>query len=144
MEPLLRIFENQPFLCSLVQIVLDILILGLLAVVLLGKRRKISKKDGAIMDSFQKIIEETGTISRKFEANLQQRQDLIQQVTSRLDQRILEAQRMCDRLEQSMRQPPVPSHGDSRRRPREELPDRETRTGKKSFSWRKRAWAQRR
>ena len=104
MESLFQLFENQPSLSSLSQIFLDLLILGLLAAVLLGRRRRISKKDGEVVDSFQKIIEETATISRDFELNLQQRQNMIQQVTAGLDQRILEAQKMCDRLEQSMRQ----------------------------------------
>ena len=104
MESLFQLFENQPSLSSLSQIVLDLLILGLLAAVFLARRRRISKKDGEVVDSFQKIIEETATISRDFELNLQQRQNMIQQVTAGLDQRIMEAQKMCDRLEQSMRQ----------------------------------------
>jgi hypothetical protein len=100
MESLLRIFENQSYLSSLSQIGLDILILGLLAAVLLGKKQRLSKKDGEVIGSLQKIIEETGAISRDFELNLQQRQNMIQQITAGLDQRIREAQRMCDRLEQ--------------------------------------------
>jgi hypothetical protein len=100
MESLLRIFENQPYLSSLSQIGLDILILGLLAAVLFGKRQRITKKDGEVIGSFQKIIEETGSISRDFEINLQQRQNMIQQITTGLDQRIRDAQRLCDRLEQ--------------------------------------------
>jgi hypothetical protein len=104
MEYLQQLFENQHSLSSLSQIVLDLLILGLLAVVLLGKKRRLLKKDSEVIDSFQKIVEETGSISRDFEANLQQRQNLIHQITAGLDQRILEAQKMCDRLEQLIRQ----------------------------------------
>jgi DNA-directed RNA polymerase specialized sigma24 family protein len=104
MEALLRIFENQSSLTGISQIALDILILALLAVVLFAKRRRISRKDGEVIESFQKIIEETGAISRNFETNLQQRQNLIQQVTAGLDQRILDAQKMCEKLKQSMDQ----------------------------------------
>jgi len=104
MESLLTMFEHNPLLGSLSQITMDVLILGLLAAVLFGKRQSLSKKDGQVLDSFQKIIEETKTISRDFEVNLQQRQNLIQHVTASLDQRIAEAQKMCEKLEQSMHQ----------------------------------------
>jgi hypothetical protein len=100
MEFFVKLFENQSSLNGIFQIGLDILILGLLAAVLTVKKPRISKKDQAVMKSFEKIIEETGAISQEFESNLEKRQDLLQQITAKLDQRIQEAQRLCNRLEQ--------------------------------------------
>ena len=125
MEFIVKLFENQSSLNGIFQIGLDVLILGLLAAVLVVKKPRISKKDQAVMKSFEKIIEETGIISQEFESNLEKRQDLLQQITAKLDQRIQEAQSLCNRLEQLSRmnieriadQKPFPAHGrDSRPR----------------------------
>ncbi|MFZ2445905.1 MAG: hypothetical protein WAW37_06075 [Syntrophobacteraceae bacterium] len=99
MEDLLNLFGTQPNLGGILQIGLDIVILGTLAALLAGKRRKVSLKDEAVIESFGKIIEEAGVISREFEANLAQRQELIRDITARLDQRLQEAQDLCARLE---------------------------------------------
>lgn len=105
MELLHHLFEHQPNLSSMLQIGLDILILGLLAAVLVGRRHpKATKSDGKLIESFQKIIEQTTTISQEFELNLEKRRDLIQHITVKLDQRIRDAQDRCNRLESLLAQ----------------------------------------
>ncbi|MGO9417633.1 MAG: DUF6115 domain-containing protein [Syntrophobacteraceae bacterium] len=84
---------------SMFQIGVDVIILGLLGVILTVKKLRISKKDEAIMKSFEKIVEETAQISQRFEINLEKRQDLLQQITAKLDQRIQQAESLCTRLE---------------------------------------------
>jgi len=88
---------------SMFQVGVDVIILGLLGVILTVKKLRISKKDEAIMKSFEKIVEETAQISQRFEINLEKRQELLQQVTAKLNQRIQEAQSLCARLEQLSR-----------------------------------------
>lgn len=95
-----KLFESHSSLGGVLQIGLDILILGLLAAVFLVKRPRISRKDEEVMKSFERIIEETRAISQEFEANLEKRQNLLQQISMKLDQRIQEAQSLCSRLEQ--------------------------------------------
>jgi hypothetical protein len=84
---------------SMFQVGVDVIILGLLGVILTVKKLRISKKDEAIMKSFEKIVEETAQISQRFEINLEKRQDLLQQITAKLDQRIQQAESLCTRLE---------------------------------------------
>ena len=103
MESILKLFETQASFNSMFQIGVDVIILSVLAVVLTVKRPRISKKDEAVMKSFEKIVEETAAISQSFEINLEKRQELLQHLTAKLDQRIQEAQSMCGRLEQLSR-----------------------------------------
>ncbi len=100
MELIQKFFETQASFNSLFQIGLDIIILGLLSAIMIVKKPRISKKDEAVMKSFEKIVEETAVISQGFEINLEKRQDLLQQITTKLDHRIQEAQSLCTRLEQ--------------------------------------------
>ena len=100
MESILKLFETQTHSAVMLQIGIDVIILVLLAVILTVKRPRISKKDEAVMRSFEKIVEETAAISQGFEINLEKRQELLQQITARLDQRIQVAQNLCARLEQ--------------------------------------------
>jgi hypothetical protein len=99
MEFIAKLFGSQVSINSMLQIGVDVIILGLLAVILTVKKPRISKKDEAVMKSFEKIVEETAAISQRFEINLEKRQDLLQQITAKLDQRIQEAQSLCTRLE---------------------------------------------
>jgi hypothetical protein len=99
MEFISKLFETQISLNSMFQIGVDLIILGLLGVILTVKKFRISKKDEAVMKSFEKIVEETALISQRFEINLEKRQDLLQQITAKLDQRIHEAESLCTRLE---------------------------------------------
>ena len=99
MDYILKLFENQISFNSMLQIGVDMVIMGLLVVILAVKKPRISKKDEAVMKAFEKIVQETGNISRKFEANLETRQELLQQITAKLDQRIQEAQALFNRLE---------------------------------------------
>ena len=99
MDSILKLFENQVSFTSILQIGVDMVILGLLVVIMVAKRPRISKKDEAVMKTFEKIVEETANISQKFEANLEKRQELLQQITAKLDQRIQEALSLCNRLE---------------------------------------------
>lgn len=103
MEFILKLFETQVSFNTIFQIGVDVMILGLLVVILTVKKPRISKKDEAVMKSFEKIVEETAEISRRFETNLEKRQDLLQQITTKLDHRIQEAQSLCGRLEQLSR-----------------------------------------
>lgn len=100
MEYFSKIFESHASLGGFLQVGLDFLILALLAAVFIVKRPRLSRKDQAVMESFERIIEQTGAISQEFETNLEKRQELLQQVTTKLDQRIQEAQALCNRLEQ--------------------------------------------
>jgi len=99
MEFLLKFFQNQISLNSILQIGMDIIILCMLAIILTMKKPRISRKDEAVMQSLERIIEETADISRRFDANLKKRQDLLQQITAKLDTRIQEAQNLCVRME---------------------------------------------
>jgi hypothetical protein len=103
MEFISKLFETQVFFNSMFQIGVDVIILGLLAVILTVKKPRISHKDEAVMKSFEKIVEETAALSQRFETNLEKRQDLLEQITAKLDQRIGEAQSLCNRLEQISR-----------------------------------------
>jgi len=99
METLTGILSNSSYLGSAFQVVLDVVILVMLAVLLMGKKHRASKADETVLESFEKIIKETAAISREFETNLEQRQQLIQQITGRLDQHIQEGRDLCARLE---------------------------------------------
>ncbi len=103
MEYLTGIFSNQPNLTAVLQIGLDILILGLLAVLLGGRKRRATDKDRAVVESFEKIIGQTETISQEFGANLQKRQELIKEITAALDERIQEARDSSDRIERLLK-----------------------------------------
>jgi len=99
MEFISKLFGSQVSFNSMFQIGVDVIILGLLGVILTVKKLRISKKDEAVMKSFEKIVEETALISQRFEINLEKRQDLLQQITAKLDQRIQQAESLCTRLE---------------------------------------------
>ena len=118
MESILKLFESQASFNSMLQIGIDMIMLGMLAVILVVKKPRISKKDEAVMKSFENIVEETAAISQSFEINLEKRQELLQQVTAKLNQRIQEAQSLCARLEQlsriEYRKPCCPEHTKSR------------------------------
>ncbi len=104
MEFFSNLFATQSNLGTFPQIVLDVVILALLALIILAvRKRKGSGKDAALVESFEKIIEATAAISKEFEANLAKRQELIQQITARLDRQIRESQDLCLRLEQAGR-----------------------------------------
>jgi len=103
MEPILKLLETQASFNSMFQIGIDVIMLGMLAVILAVKKPRISKKNEAIMKSFEKIVEETSAVSQGFEINLEKRQELLIQLTAKLDQRIREAQDLCARLEQLSR-----------------------------------------
>jgi Na+-transporting methylmalonyl-CoA/oxaloacetate decarboxylase gamma subunit len=100
MEFISKIFEAHVSFDSMLQIGVDVVILGLLIVILIVRKPRISKKDEAVIRSFEKIVEETAEISKRFEINLEKRQELLQQITANLDQRIQEAQGLCARMEQ--------------------------------------------
>ncbi|SPF36287.1 hypothetical protein SBDP1_1490016 [Syntrophobacter sp. SbD1] len=103
MEFISKLFETHVSFNSMLQIGVDVIMLGLLVMILTLKKPRISKKDEAVMKSFEKIVEETGEISKKFEFNLEKRQELLQQITAKLDQRVQESQALCTRLEQLSR-----------------------------------------
>lgn len=100
MESFLKLLEARISFNTILQIGIDVIILGLLVAIMRVKRPRTSKKDEAMVASFEKIVEETAEISRRFEDNLEKRKDLLQQITAKLDERILEGQKLCARLEQ--------------------------------------------
>jgi len=102
MEPILKLLETQASFNSMFQIGIDVIMLGMLAVILVVKKPRISKKNEAIMKSFEKIVEETSAVSQGFEINLEKRQELLQQVTAKLDQRVKEAQSLCAKLDSEL------------------------------------------
>jgi hypothetical protein len=101
MEFITKLFEVQVPFNNVLQIGVDVIMLGLLVVILTVKRPRISKRDESVMKSFDKIIEETAEISKRFEINLEKRQELLQQIIAKLDQRIQEAQRLCSEFSQA-------------------------------------------
>ncbi len=103
MEYLTGLFGNQPNFTAILQIGMDILILGLLAVLLGGRKRRTTDKDREVIVSFEKIIEQTGTISDEFGMNLEKRQELIKEITAALDERIQEARDSSDRIERALK-----------------------------------------
>ncbi|MGC8490255.1 MAG: DUF6115 domain-containing protein [Syntrophobacteraceae bacterium] len=103
MESLLTLVEARISFNSILQIGIDVIILGLLVAIMRVKRPGTSKKAEAIVASFEKIVEETAEISRKFETNLEKRQELLQQLTAGLDERIQEGNKLCARLEKLSR-----------------------------------------
>lgn len=103
MESLLKLLEARISLNAILQIGIDVVILGLLVAIMRVKRPRMSQKDQAVVASFERIVAETAEISRKFEVNLQKRQDLLQQITAGLDERIQEGHKLCARLDQLSR-----------------------------------------
>jgi hypothetical protein len=100
MEFISKLYEARISFDSMLQIGVDVIMLGLLTVILIVRKPRISKKDEAVMKSFERIVEETAEISRRFEINLEKRQELLQQIMAKLDQRIQEAHSVCARIEQ--------------------------------------------
>lgn len=100
MDSILKLFDTQSAFGVILQVGVDLIILVLLAVILMLKRPRLSRKDESVVKSFEKIVRETETISKNFELNLERRQELLQQITARLDQRMQDAQNLCIRLEQ--------------------------------------------
>ncbi len=103
MESFLKLLQARISCNSILQIGIDVIILGLLAAIILVKKPRMSKKDQAVVASFERIVQETAEISMKFEVNLEKRQDLLQQITAKLDDRIQEANKLCARLEKLSR-----------------------------------------
>lgn len=103
MDYLTGFLGNQSNLTGVLQIGLDILILGLLAVLLGGRKRRMTAKDKEVIESFEKIIEQTGTISHEFGTNLEKRRELIKEITAALEERIQEARDVCGRLERLLK-----------------------------------------
>jgi len=99
MEFIAKLFGTQVTFNNAFQIGVDAVMLGLLAVIVITRKPRISKKDESVMKSFERIVGETAEISKSFEINLEKRQELLQQITAKLDQRIQEAQNLCTRLE---------------------------------------------
>jgi DNA-binding NarL/FixJ family response regulator len=120
MESFLKLLEARVSFNAILQIGIDVIILGLLAGIMLAKRPRMSKKDEAVLASLEKIVEDTAEISKKFETNLEKRQDLLKQITAQLDERIEEGRKLCVRLEELsriepervvLRPPPAPAPG---------------------------------
>ncbi|MGC9197224.1 MAG: hypothetical protein ACP5IL_17520, partial [Syntrophobacteraceae bacterium] len=99
MQSFLDLLETRTSFNAILQIGIDVIILGLLGALFRVKRPNGTLNDETVVTSLEKIMAETAEISRKFEANLQKRQELLQEITSKLDQRILEGQKLCARLE---------------------------------------------
>lgn len=100
-ELLMSWFGAHPSLIDAIQIVLDFLILGALAIFFFVSRRQKSSSavSEELLQAFEKIIEDTRTIGNEFETNLHERQALIQQLLAKLDQRIQEAQQTVNTLQ---------------------------------------------
>lgn len=99
-QPLLEWLHGQPYFLTIVQIVLDIV---LIAIVLIYFTKR--PKDGPmpareeLVSSFEKIIHETKEIAEAFDKNLQERQDVIQQLLSQLDLRLEAAEKIIDQVQ---------------------------------------------
>jgi cell shape-determining protein MreC len=103
MQSFLNLLETRTSFNALLQIGIDVIILGLLAALFYVKRPGVSQNDETLVATLEKIMAETAEISRKFEANLQKRQELLQQITSKLDERIQEGEKLCARLDRLSR-----------------------------------------
>lgn len=127
-------FFHQPHALTLLQILLDVLLILFLACLFFRRFRR-DRNVEELTRSFGKIVEETQRIAAEFETNLQERRQLIQQFLAKLDQQLERAQLMSLKLEALQNQGPLPPpHGSP---PSPGLP-RTT----KSCSWPGRGWTQ--
>lgn len=89
---------------TLLQLVLDGLLLALVLVLLWERRRKVSSAPSTdVVESFERILAETRTLSEAFDQNLRERGRLIEKVLEALDIKLEEARAVLDRLERCRR-----------------------------------------
>jgi hypothetical protein len=100
MQSLFEWLHAQPYLLTVAQITLD-LVLIVLVLVFFTKRQRSIVVPGPeeLLASFDRIIQETKEIASVFDANLQERQQLIQQVLVQLDARLEEARKTVEQLQ---------------------------------------------
>ncbi|HOV85493.1 MAG TPA: hypothetical protein PLM79_03965 [Syntrophobacteraceae bacterium] len=104
-------FFHQPHALTLLQILLDVLLILFLACLFFRRFRR-DRNVEELTRSFGKIVEETQRIAAEFETNLQERRQLIQQFLAKLDQQLERAQLMSLKLEALQNQGPLPPpHG---------------------------------
>lgn len=93
-------FRDQPDLMAIVQIFLDLLLIGLVFVLLTKRKAAVSIKDGdELTAALEKVIQDTKEIAEKFDHNLQERHRLTQQILQHLDMRIAEGKAAVKELQ---------------------------------------------
>ncbi len=117
MQSLVEWLNAQPYLLTIAQIVLDVILI-ILVLIFFARRPKtlvIPERDD-LLASFDRIIQETKEIASVFDANLQERQNLIQQVLTQLDARLDEARKTLEEFQtlHSPRRSPPPQEVPSR------------------------------
>lgn len=86
---------------TILQLVLDGLLVVLVLVLLWDRRRKVSSVQSRhVVESFERILAETQTLSEAFERNLRERGRLIEKVLEALDTKLEDARAVLKRLEQ--------------------------------------------
>jgi hypothetical protein len=100
MQFLLQGLHEQASTLTLLQILLDVLLI-FLVIILLVKRPKAFSPSGYedLTASLERIVNETKQLASDFDVNLQDRHKLIQQITSHLDSRLTEARSVCSQLD---------------------------------------------
>lgn len=99
MESMTKWILEQPHVVSLVQILLDLLLIVFFVFVFFRRLKVNDSGSREFRHSLEKILQQTETIAQEFEANLQQRRELINQVVAALDAKINQARRVCQDLE---------------------------------------------
>ncbi len=86
---------------TILQLILDGLLLVLVLALLWDRRRKITSAQAQhVMETFERILAESQTLSEAFEKNLRERGRLIEKVMGALDSKLEEARHVLNRLEQ--------------------------------------------
>ena len=100
MQPLLEWLHSQPYFLTIVQIVLDAILIGIVLVYFTRRPKGIPMPGREeLVSSFEKIIQETKEIAQAFDTNLQERQLLIQQLLAQLDLRLEAAGMIIDQVQ---------------------------------------------
>jgi hypothetical protein len=100
MQPLLEWLHGQPYFLTVVQIVLDVVLIAMVLIYFTRRPKGVPMPEQAeLLSSFEKIIQETKEIAEAFDANLQERQQLIEQLLAQLDLRLEEAQKGVDQVQ---------------------------------------------
>jgi hypothetical protein len=100
MQPLLEWLHGQPYFLTIVQIVLDVVLIAIVLIYFTRRPKGIPMlAREELVSSFEKIIQETKDIAEAFDTNLQERQQLIQQLLAQLDLRLEEAGKSIDQVQ---------------------------------------------
>lgn len=99
MQSVLQWWGGQASIMTLLQVLLDLMLVILVITLLARKPKALNTSRYEELTTFlEKIITDTKELASDFDANLQERRKLIQQITSQLDSRLDEARNVCKQL----------------------------------------------